>query len=392
MQHREVAPDRVVGIARGVVIRAALGGAVVLIAACGGATQSVQHYAANAYPELLSDWGVVEVTDHTLKLGGGFLPYDLNTSLFSDYAHKLRAVWLPPGTHARYDSTSVFDFPVGTLIQKTFYYPRAPGQSDEVLHTDADGNEFDGERLDLTRVRLIETRLLVRQETGWDALAYVWDDAQTGAHLEIAGDMKQLRVATADGSQTNVNYVVPTRNECANCHATDHKTGALHPIGPAARHLNKTYEHYPDGPAPQLQRWLALGYLDGLPEPIPANALWQPGATDDLDRRARSYLDVNCGHCHSPTGAADTSGLFLNASEISLRRLGACKPPVAAGRGTGGRQVSIMPGAPDASILVFRVGATDPGIMMPELGRTTVHVEGVELLRSWVESLPGNCS
>jgi hypothetical protein len=125
---------------------------------------------------------------------------------------------------------------------------------------------------------------------------------------------------------------------------------------------------------------------------VSANALWRAGATDDLDHRARSYLDVNCGHCHSATGAADTSGLFLNAAEVSLRRLGACKPPIAAGRGTGGRQVSIAPGEPDASILIFRVDATDPGIMMPELGRTTVHVEGVELLRSWVASLPGDCT
>ncbi|HEY6598627.1 MAG TPA: SO2930 family diheme c-type cytochrome, partial [Pseudomonadales bacterium] len=307
------------------------------------------------------------------------------------YAHKLRAVWLPPGTRTRYDATGVFDFPVGTLIQKTFYSPRAPGQPDAVIRTDDETGEFDGARLDLARVRLIETRLLVRQETGWDALTYVWDDAQRTARLEIAGDIKQLRVANADGAMVNLTYVVPTRNECANCHATNHTTGELHPIGPAARHLNKTYAHYVDGPAPQLQRWVDRGYLDQLREPVPANALWRAGATDDLDHRARSYLDVNCGHCHSPTGAADTSGLFLNAAEVSWRRLGLCKTPVAAGRGTGGREVSIEPGDPDASILIFRVASTDPAIMMPELGRTTVHEQGVELLRSWVESLRGDC-
>jgi hypothetical protein len=125
---------------------------------------------------------------------------------------------------------------------------------------------------------------------------------------------------------------------------------------------------------------------------MPANALWRAGAFDDLDRRARSYLDINCGHCHNPHGAADTSGLFLTMAESSPRRLGLCKPPVAAGRGTGGRHASIVPGAPDASILVYRVGSTDPGEMMPELGRTTAHDAGLELLRRWIEGLPGSCT
>ena len=85
----------------------------------------MQHFAADAYPANLSAWGVVRVDGDRLALGAGFLPYDLNTPLFSDYAHKLRAVWLPPGTQAKYDADGVFDLPVGTIISKTFYYPRA---------------------------------------------------------------------------------------------------------------------------------------------------------------------------------------------------------------------------------------------------------------------------
>ena len=30
----------------------------------------------------------------------------------------------------------------------------------------------------------------------------------------------------------------------------------------------------------------------------------------NLDDRARSYLDINCGHCHIEGGSADTSGLY----------------------------------------------------------------------------------
>jgi hypothetical protein len=34
---------------------------------------------------------------------------------------------------------------------------------------------------------------------------------------------------------------------------------------------------------------------------------------------------------------------------------------------------------------------SDPAIAMPELGRSTVHREGVELIRHWIEGLPGDC-
>lgn len=65
------------------------------------------------------------------------------------------------------------------------------------------------------------------------------------------------------------------------------------------------------------------------------------------------------------------------------------KPPVAAGRGSGGFAYDIVPGDPDQSILLYRLNSTDPGIMMPELGRWTIYQEGVALIRAYIESLGG---
>ena len=62
-----------------------------------------------------------------LTLNTGVVAYDLNTPLFSDYAHKLRTVWMPSGTSAKFDPDATFDFPVGTVITKTFYYPLPAG-------------------------------------------------------------------------------------------------------------------------------------------------------------------------------------------------------------------------------------------------------------------------
>jgi len=368
---------------------ALLAAAWLALAGCGGPDE-VRQFDAAHYPEHLSDWGVVTRHGDALVLGEGVLPYDLNTPLFTDYAHKLRTIWMPPGSHGSYAAAGVFELPVGTILSKTFFYPTQPS-ADSVLWNNDDSRDFRGDGLDLPQVRLIETRLLVHAADGWHALPYVWDAAQRDARLEIAGDIASLPVAEPGGAVRTAAYVIPTRNECAGCHASNHTSGQLQPIGIAARHLNKVYRHYADGPASQLERWVARGYLDHIDDAMPANALWQPGAFDDLEHRARSYLDVNCGHCHNPHGAADTSGLFLNAAETSLRRRGVCKPPIAAGRGTGGHLASIVPGQPDASIMIYRLDSTDPGVMMPELGRNAVHAEGVELLRRWIAALPGQC-
>ena len=119
--------------------------------------------------------------------------------------------------------------------------------------------------------------------------------------------------------------------------------------------------------------------------------LWAADDAVAIEDRARAYLDINCAHCHNRQGPADTSGLFLEADTRLGPEVGVCKSPIAAGSGTGGRQVSIAPGRPDESIFVYRMGSTDPGEMMPEVGRSLVHAEGVALISEWIEALTGSC-
>jgi len=110
-----------------------------------------------------------------------------------------------------------------------------------------------------------------------------------------------------------------------------------------------------------------------------------------LEQRARAYLDINCAHCHNPDGPGNTSGLDLRAFQNDMVALGECKTPVAAGRGSGNLRFAILPGRPEESILVHRLGSTEPKVMMPELGRSAVHREGLELIRSWIAAMKGSC-
>jgi uncharacterized repeat protein (TIGR03806 family) len=299
------------------------------------------------------------------------IPYDLNTPLFSDYAGKHRFLWLPEGAAIDYVEDGPLVFPEGAVLIKTFAYPRDLG--------DAASDE-----------RLIETRLLVNRSDGWRGLVYRWDDAQTDARLAIAGGVVDIAWTHTDGSARELPYIVPNINQCDGCH-TDGERMEL--IGPQARHLNRDF-NYGAGPENQLVHLAGLGLLDnapGDPQSAPRAPVFDDPATGTVEERARAWLDINCAHCHNPAGPARSSGLDLRLEQDSPIAYGVCKTPVAAGAGSGGLQYNIVPGDPDASILVFRVEATEPDVRMPELLRQTVHAESAAVIREWIGGLEGDC-
>jgi hypothetical protein len=272
---------------------------------------------------------------------GRVVPYTLATPLFTDHAEKSRLLFTPPGRKIGYTEAGVLDFPVGAVLVKTFAYP-------------ADLRRPDRE------VRKVETRLLIHKPSGWTAQTYVWNAEGTEAMLKRAGARLPVRFTDLKGVQVDLDYAVPNQNQCKTCHQLE---GAVTPIGPKARNLNREVARTGGGQANQLESWHQAA-------------------------RARAYLDVNCGHCHNPAGSASNSGLSLTAEETRPAALGIGKPPVAAGRGAGDLLVGVDPGHPDRSILAYRMASAEPGVMMPELGRTLRHEEGLDLVRAWIRALP----
>ncbi len=298
------------------------------------------------------------------------LPYDLTTPLFSDYALKSRYVWLPPGAQATYSPDKVFDFPTGAILIKSFAF--APD-----LRTPDIG------------VKTVETRFLVHNPDAWVALQYIWNSDGSDATLQVGGEVTDISFIDPSGDSLTAHYLVPQTNQCGQCH--DVITDQF-PIGPKARTLNKDFQ-YADGTDNQLARWTSRGILAGAPAPdaAPKLPVWDDESTGSLDARARAWLESNCAHCHNDQGLARTTGLSLLSSETTPMRYGVCKPPVAAGPATGGFSYDIVPGNPDQSILVYRIQSTTPAIMMPEIGRSVVHKEGVALIRDWITAMPGSC-
>ncbi len=290
-------------------------------------------------------------------------PYSINTPLFSDYAEKLRFFRLPKDSAIIYNPDSVLQFPVGSEIIKTFFYYK------------------DFRNPDKGRT-LIETRVLKHEESGWKTYPYVWNDEQTDAYLDVAGDRKNVQWIDEKGKKQKLEYVIPNVNQCKNCHI---KYNELTPIGPSARQM-----HQPDTKVnSELLAFAEAGLLIGLPEDhteIPHVPLWEDDKAS-INDRARAYLDINCAHCHNPGAPANTSGLWLGSEVKDINKLGVHKVPIAAGRGSGKFDFDIEPGKPESSILLFRMESEDPGIRMPEIGRKMIHEEGNALIREWIKNM-----
>jgi len=300
----------------------------------------------------------------------GVFPYDLNGSLFANYAAKKRFVFLPEGKSATYKTEGVVEFPVGTVIIKHFYYPKD-------LRDSTKGNLH------------IETRLLVRLETAWEVYSYLWNAEQTEATFSVIG--KQIPVSWIDqnGIEQHINYVIPNKNQCKECHSYNN---SLVPLGPQVMQLNKQYA-YDQTATNQLTKWKQWGILSGLPDIAAVPKIPNPfDEAANLNDRARSYMDVNCAGCHNPAGAANNSGLDLSLSQTDPVAYGVCKSPVAAGGGSGTLNYDIVPAHPERSIVIYRMGSLQPDVAMPELLRTTVDTAGLRLLTEWIAAMPpGPC-
>ena len=312
----------------------------------------------------LSEYNFFEGDIKNLDPVAGVVPYNLSSTLFTDYAHKKRFVWMPEGTKANYNSDfTPFDFPIGAVLIKNFYY-------DNVQPANA--------------TRIIETRLMYMTEDGWDFAKYVWNDEQTEATFTNSGSFTEVEWIE-NGVTYNANYRIPSRNECFTCH---NKFGTPIPIGPKPQNMNRDLT-YDDGTFNQLQKWIDIGYLeDNLPTSIVSTVDWED-ETQDLNLRLRSYLDINCAHCHSEESYCEYRPMrfAFNENEDDTNK-GVCVTPDTQIFGT---THIVVPGDIDASVLRFRVNSTEEQNRMPLLGRTLKHEEGVRLIEEWINSLSGEC-
>lgn len=313
--------------------------------------------------EKLSDYNFFEGTINLQNPAKKVLNYQPASSLFTDYAHKKRFVWMPNGTIASYNGDDkVLELPVGAALVKTFYY-------DNVQPTNT--------------TKIIETRIMIRKETGWIFAEYVWNDEQTEAFLTIEGSNKNITWKDENNVIKTANYRIPSPTECLICHKSNAKPI---PIGIKPQNLNNIIS-YNGNSKNQLSKWIEENYLENnLPNTITATVDYND-TSKSLSLRARSYVDINCAHCHQNNSHCDYRPMRFAFSETANpTNLGVCVVPQDTSVNPALTNI-VAPNNINRSMLYYRLNTTDESFRMPLLGRSIIHQEGIELLEQWINSL-----
>ncbi len=102
--------------------------------------------------------------------------------------------------------------------------------------------------------------------------------------------------------------------------------------------------------------------------------------------RARSWLQVNCSHCHREgAGGSVVTHFDYETSLVEMKAVG--RQPSQGTFGLTDAHV-ITAGDPCSSVLYYRISTTGQG-RMPLIGSTQVDLRGSKLLYDWIRQLPG---
>jgi uncharacterized repeat protein (TIGR03806 family) len=319
--------------------------------------------AGGKLPQLLSQTGAFDDVSR-LQTGKGLIPYDLIVAFWSDGAHKSRWAAIPRGK-VEFSPTGEWKFPNGTVFMKTFFLP-----------TDAARPELQ---------RRLETRFLVLDSAGGVyGVSYKWRADGSDADLLPGALTENIAIRSADGTTHEQTWYYPSRQDCLTCHTA--RAGYV--LGLNARQMNHDFT-YPSGTSNnELREWNRLGLFAPAITQQELSALPTLAAADDTSRsledRVRSYLDANCSYCHRPGG---TVANFDARYETPLADQALIDGPVLIDQGIDRPRV-ISPHDIWRSIMFMRVN-TVGDIRMPPVGRETIDTRDVNLLREWIESLPG---
>ncbi|HEY8506581.1 MAG TPA: PQQ-dependent sugar dehydrogenase, partial [Gemmataceae bacterium] len=252
------------------------------------------------FPRKLSETGLfASVAEH--RVAPGVYPFAVNAEQWMDHATAERFVALPGTTTARFHEHPR-DLP-GSTFRGRVHFPKDGVLVKTIaLETEA-GNPASRRRL--------ETQVLHFDGDNWRGYSYRWNDEQTDAELVPADGAEQtfaVRDPSAPGGVREQTWHFHARAECLRCHNPWADYGLAFTLPQLDR---------PAAGAATADQLDALRRLKLIELPEKWDRTRNPRLTDpravaaDLGARARSYLHVNCAHCHQ-FGAGGSADIDLH--------------------------------------------------------------------------------
>lgn len=318
---------------------------------------------ATGFPATLSATGLfADLTD--LSPSPGLLPYQPNLTFWSDYAVKRRWFTIPDATSKiTWSKDGNWTYPTGMIWVKHFDLELSRGNA-------------------ATKKR-IETRVLVKTDTGTYGVSYRWNEAQTEATLvDDAGAEFDLAIDD-HGTPHTQHWQIPSRSSCLTCHNPQ----AGHSLSFNTRQLNMDFT-INGFSGNQLDLLASGGFLTNTPDPVAtlARHVRADETQFPLEQRARSYFAVNCSYCHQTGGTV--SGFWDGRAQLTLEQTGLIH---GAAENNGGNPANqyIVPGDTTHSIVLNRMAATNGFSRMPPIATRETDPADIQLITDWINnSLP----
>jgi putative heme-binding domain-containing protein len=329
------------------------------------------------FPDQLSETGLyADVAAH--RASEGVATYEINASMWKDGARAEYLLGLPGTTQAVFYQrpqttfdwfTTRVELPVGAVLAKTYTLGTIPASD---------------------RPRRIETQISLKDPQGdWQFFTYRWSADGTDAELVPAeGEAADYEVQTEHGDMSAVRWQFASRTSCRVCH-TPWVGEAMAFTETQLRHSASSIRRNSGPDSWQLLSEYGMIRFDRDPPPLDDrqfSGMVDPyDAHQSLDRRARSYLHVNCAHCHLFGGNASTHfdiGFEKPLTESNILD----QAPM---RGDLGIENAVVaaPGQAARSLLFYRMAKSGSG-RMPHIGSRLTDVEGMHLIKQWLSQLP----
>jgi len=319
---------------------------------------------ADELPQLLSETGIFENLE-TLSPEPGIISYEPIVAFWSDHAIKSRWVYIPYQEQIGFSEDRNWSFPTGSVWVKHF--------------------DLELDRGNPESRKKVETRLIVKTNSGVYGVSYQWNEAETEATL-VGNDAVTLNYDILDdGVAREQVWEIPSRNDCLACHTT---VGGM-ALSFNTRQLN--HEIDVEGQTQNFLKYLSdIGILDtpiNTPEILPRHS--KAGDADySIDHQARSYLAVNCAYCHSPGGPIE-SDPFDARPFRTLDRTGLLDESPNLDY-TNPDVELLTRGSHELSALWLNIAGTGGVGRMPPLATFERDEEGEALISRWINDvLPG---